>query len=427
MAAKLTIAELQKQKRWVLWRLEMVQNGRGELVPTKVPYQLSGRRASSTDASTWSTYADAQAAVGSYTGVGVMMGEGLGCVDLDHCVNAGQIEPWAREIIIALDTYSEFSPSGTGVHLLGTDIHLPGKGRKRPFKSGAVELYDTARFLTFTGKHLPKTPAEMLSRYSQFNDLYERIDGSEKPPSGLRDFDLLTAGEWEKAGFPSMSEAVFSLCILLNEKHSNDAEKVDADFRESGLFSGKWIEKWERLGAETIEKTRKAPELVIGKRAEPPKWKVENFSEIVREEIDWLFEGYAARGKITGMSGEPDAGKSLVSLDWAARFSTGRGWPDGTLALQPPGKVLIFATEDDAADTILPVSFQPVATRKNCCVFAWTMTRDFILMPPHTWTFCDVSQSSIRTSAWSSLTRFWDTCALTKSRLHGKRLRLCEF
>jgi hypothetical protein len=349
----MTIDELKRQRRWVLWRLEMVRNNRGELVPTKVPYQLSGKHASSTDPETWCSYAEAQAAVGSYTGVGVMMGDGLGCVDLDHCVADGRIMPWVREIIIALDSYSEFSPSGSGVHILGTDILLPGKGRKRPYESGAVELYDTARFLTFTGKWLPKTPADILSRRSQFNELYERIDSTASRTQGSKDFALLWAGEWERAGFPSQSEAVFALCQLLNAKYENNADRVDEEFRKSGLFSGKWAEeKWDRLGPETIERTRKAPEVVFGV-PEKPKWKIENFSEIVREEIDWLFEGYAARGKITGLSGEPDAGKSLVSLDWAARYTTGRGWPDGP-ALQQPGKVLIFATEDDAADTILP-------------------------------------------------------------------------
>jgi primase-polymerase (primpol)-like protein len=49
----LSIAELQNQRRWVLWRLEMVLNTRGELVPTKVPYQRSGSHASSTDPATW--------------------------------------------------------------------------------------------------------------------------------------------------------------------------------------------------------------------------------------------------------------------------------------------------------------------------------------------------------------------------------------
>jgi hypothetical protein len=285
-----------------------------------------------------------------------MMGQGLGCVDLDHCVDpsTGKIAPWAREIIIGLDSYSEFSPSGTGVHILGDDIQLPGKGRKRPYETGAVEVYCTARFLTFTGRWLPKTPADILPRRSQFNTLYERIDQGTGQPSGKKDFDLLMAGEWEKCGFPSMSEAVFALCQLLNAKHNNDAAKVDEDFRRSGMYVGKWIEKWERLGAETIAKTQKPPEVVIGKSSPPPTWKVECFSEIVREEIDWIFESYAAKGKITGLSGEPGEGKSLVSLDWAARYTTGRGWPNGTPALQPPGKVLVFATEDDAADTILP-------------------------------------------------------------------------
>jgi putative DNA primase/helicase len=354
----LSIAELKLQRRWVLWRLETVLNTRGELVPTKVPYQRNGAHASSTDPATWCTHAEALATVGGFTGVGVMMGNGLGCTDLDHCVSDGKIMPWAREIIIALDSYSEFSPSGTGVHILGENISLPGKGRKRPYETGAVEVYDTARFLTFTGRWLPKTPADILPRGSQFNALYNRIDQRNGQPKGKRDFDLLMAGEWEKCGFPSMSEAVFVLCQLLNEKYDNDADKVDEQFRLSGLFAAHWIDKWERLGADTITKTRKPPEVCIGngngKPSPPTSWKVECFSEIVREEIDWIFESYAAKGKITGLSGEPGEGKSLAALDWAARYTTGRGWPIGTPALQSPGKVLVFATEDDAADTILP-------------------------------------------------------------------------
>src|SRR5215469_4410351 len=73
LAMSLSIAELQTQRRWVLWRLEMVRNTRGELVPTKVPYRVGGAHASSTDPATWCTFAQAQAAVGSFTGVGVVM------------------------------------------------------------------------------------------------------------------------------------------------------------------------------------------------------------------------------------------------------------------------------------------------------------------------------------------------------------------
>ncbi len=204
--------------------------------------------------------------------------------------------------------------------------------------------------MTFTGRWLPKTPPDILPRRSQFNELYQRIEGQTSESKGQRDFGLLFAGEWERAGFPSMSEAVFVFCQLLNAKYNNDAEKVDEVFRQSGLYSGKWVEKWERLGPETIAKTRKPPEVSMGRK----EWKLEKFSSIPREEINWIFPSYLAKGKITGLSGEPGAAKSLVSLDWAAHYSTGRGWPNGTKALQPAGKVLIFATEDGAADTILP-------------------------------------------------------------------------
>ncbi len=355
--SEMTIEDLKAQRRWVLWKLEMVRNTRGKLLPTKVPYTRTGHHASSIDPSTWCTYTEAVACVNGFSGAGVMMSDGLGCTDLDHCVDptSGRILSWAREIIIGLDSYSEFSPSGTGIHIIGTDIKLPGKGRKRRYETGAVEIYDTARFLTFTGNWLPKTPTEILPRRKQFNTLYQRIDDTSGQSSGRKDYALLMAGEWEKAGFPSPSEAVFALCQLLNAKHNNNAAHVDEEFRKSGLYVGKWIDKWERLGEGTIAKTRTAPKVVIsGSNSTSPKWTVESFSDITREEIDWLFEGYAARGKITGLSGEPGEAKSLISLDWAARYTTGRGWPNGTPALQPPGKVLVFATEDDAADTILP-------------------------------------------------------------------------
>jgi len=351
----MTLDDLKLERRWVLWRLEMVTNGRGELVPTKVPYQVSGAHASSTNPQTWATYEHVMAFVGSYTGVGIMMGDGLGCVDFDHCVDPAtcKILPWAREMIIALDSYSEFSPSGTGVHTIITDAALPGKGRKRPWETGAVEVYDRARFLTFTGKHLPKTPAAILPRRSQLTAIYERIDRAARSAS-KPDFDLLWAGEWQKAGYPSQSEAVFDLVRLLAQKYDNDRERINTAFMESGLYSGKWADgKWERLGAETIEKALAPPEVIFGSPAKAaPKWTLESFNTIQREEIDWIFPGYVARGKVTGLSGEPGTAKSMVTLDWAARYSTGRGWRGN--ALQPAGKILIFATEDDAGDTILP-------------------------------------------------------------------------
>lgn len=68
--------------------------------------------------------------------------------------------------------------------------------------------------------------------------------------------------------------------------------------------------------------------------------------------IEWLHPGRIPKGKITILAGDPDVGKTFLTLDIAARVSTGNRWPDG--AENRPGNVLILSAEDDLADTIVP-------------------------------------------------------------------------
>ncbi len=59
-------------------------------------------------------------------------------------------------------------------------------------------------------------------------------------------------------------------------------------------------------------------------------------------------------GKLTIIAGDPDLGKSFVTLDIAARVSSGRGWPDAVNGPIPPGDVVLLSAEDGLADTIRP-------------------------------------------------------------------------
>lgn len=76
------------------------------------------------DPATWGTLEAAQAAVSRFglRGVGVLLGDGLCGIDIDHCrdPDTGVLSDMAREIIDGMQTYAEESPSGTGVHLLFT-------------------------------------------------------------------------------------------------------------------------------------------------------------------------------------------------------------------------------------------------------------------------------------------------------------------
>jgi putative DNA primase/helicase len=76
-------------------------------------------------------------------------------------------------------------------------------------------------------------------------------------------------------------------------------------------------------------------------------------SDVERRPMDWLWPGKAAKGKITLFYGDPGLGKSLVTLDIAARISRGLPWPDGS-GDAPVGSVLLYATEDGLEDTICP-------------------------------------------------------------------------
>jgi putative DNA primase/helicase len=150
--------ELKQADQWVLWKYEERDGKR-----SKVPHRPDGTKASSTDASTWSTYETVKVAYeqGGYDGVGFVLGNGFTGVDLDHCRDptTGEIVAWAKEIIDRLNTYSEVSPSGEGVHCILRG-RLPVDGRRKTLQGkeyrpkAAIEMYSSGRYFTVTGDRL---------------------------------------------------------------------------------------------------------------------------------------------------------------------------------------------------------------------------------------------------------------------------------
>ena len=249
----LTIDELKMQRRWVLWRLE-TRDGK----QTKVPYMPDGRKADSTNRATWRTFAECEAVVSQFSGVGVVLGcvDGI-CVwgvDLDNCCDAatGEWTKESREIVIALDSYAEFSPSGTGAHILGIgNGTLPGAGLKLPYPgTKAVEVYCEARYLTFTGRHLRKTPPVLVERQTAVEELYNKVRAQKPQRQGLvislpvgeeaRLAKLMAGDMSDHNGDHSMAD--FALCCLLAKRYQCNAFKIDDEFRKSDLYR----EKWER-------------------------------------------------------------------------------------------------------------------------------------------------------------------------------------
>ena len=135
--------ELRVRPQWVVWKA--VGNK-----PDKVPYSArTGRRASSTDLLTWSTFQETLEAYqdGKYAGLGFVFSSAdpYTGIDLDDCVDAdGEIALWALEIVRYFDSYTELSVTGSGLHII-VQGDLPNR-RKRN-----VEVYSSKRFFTVTG------------------------------------------------------------------------------------------------------------------------------------------------------------------------------------------------------------------------------------------------------------------------------------
>lgn len=142
-------AAMRDRARWLLW-VPRERNGK----TTKVPQTLFGQDADVTDPRSWSTFEKASAAAREGR-IGFVLGDGIGCIDLDHCVSDGVVAPWASEVIKSRRSEAllvELSPSGTGVH-----IFLPldeGPGRRVRDGEVQVEVYSRGRYMTVTGKQI---------------------------------------------------------------------------------------------------------------------------------------------------------------------------------------------------------------------------------------------------------------------------------
>ena len=271
--------ELSDLRQWICWRLEPDPKSDK---PRKVPYDpKTGRKASSTNPDTWATLAEAMAAREKYlfTGVGFVFTEECGIVgvDIDHCRNEdGSFTDAAKAILEKAQSYTEISPSGSGLHIFLRGV-MPGKGNKN--STSGVEMYAAARYFTMTGNRLEGTPEVIadgkdILPWIHENYIAKKSGKKVKTKKALRtvsltdeqvlekaraaqngdDFSSLWDGSWEDR-FGSQSEADLSLCCSLAFWTGKNREQMDRLFRQSKLFREKWDKVHHADGATYGEET----------------------------------------------------------------------------------------------------------------------------------------------------------------------------
>jgi len=167
------IRELSERPQWVCWKAVTTEQGKVRKMPIS---PITGRNAKVNNPMHWGTFEEARAYALStdVNGVGfVLTGlEGYTVIDLDHVVNpdTGEIsEPWAVDVVKAFNTYTELSPSLTGLHLWSR-----GKPPGDRCRTKSVEMYALKRYVTLTGKmvELAETD-EIEARQEQIEELYD--------------------------------------------------------------------------------------------------------------------------------------------------------------------------------------------------------------------------------------------------------------
>ncbi len=144
---------LRERKQFIVWKWS-ISGGRATKIPMN-PWNVN-KGASSTDRNTWATFDKCCEVARKYgkshsiAGIGIMFGRGLMGIDFDHCIKDGVLDPEKEKWVKKINSYTEYSPSGDGLHILVFSDMPEGYGNKNDEKG--IEVYSQKRFFTLSGK-----------------------------------------------------------------------------------------------------------------------------------------------------------------------------------------------------------------------------------------------------------------------------------
>ena len=270
--------ELKPLRQWVVYRLVWnAKKGKADKRPIN-PHDGTGAKAN--DPATWGTYDEAQryasenGLVGNVGGVGFEFGNGYAGIDLDDVFEAGgMLKPFALEIVEVMRSYTEYSPSHKGLHILcKLSVSMSEFGTRRRNDEIGLEMYDSGRFFTVTGEIFGEEAKPIENRTQEAREVYDKYLRKDEPKNsnmgllrlseGVFQRELTDSELWGKM-FSSRngreifalyqgdtswygddhSRADLALCSHLAYWTGCDEQQMDRMFRESGLMRGKWDDR----------------------------------------------------------------------------------------------------------------------------------------------------------------------------------------
>lgn len=394
---------MRQARRWAPWRAIWNETkGKYEKIPhraAKPEYGLSNKGQAG-----WCGFDEALAAYRAnidgpalfnrdgervvFGGVGYLMTgpHGVSGIDLDHCVKDGQIDPWALEIAAKFDSYTEVSPSGTGLHIMladnigsdwtnhevqtgpwgrmmGIEVYGGNEGRflcvtgariegpchdMRPIREGALETIEARHRKKRTSAEIEDLrlpdllPAELMRDISDLelspqaaNFLYEG------PGPGDRSNQLYSVSvALAKAGLDSeeilsaLEANEFAMEIALDHRHQDYDKALRYLWKEHCQKASAKVKKEleELTGSfDALDPLPAVPE-PDNRHADLSPVKAVRFAPIspdkflLRKPMQWLVHGLLPRAGLAVIYGASGSGKTFLTLDIVASISRGVEW-----------------------------------------------------------------------------------------------------
>lgn len=269
------LQELMNIPNWVAFKLIPDTDREGHF--KKLPFDpRTGRLAKANDPTTWATYdeaysyAERNGLIQNHTGgIGFEFSDGYAGIDLDNVVLPdGSLKDYAIDVVQTMDSYTEYSPSGKGLHIL---FKLTGN-KKIGTKNNKldIEFYNHSRYFTVTGnvygeaKPVRERTEEARKVYAKYFIKQEKKNANTSPQNSPKDIQMRLTGKellekifehdntgnaralWNgdiSAYGGDHSAADLALCNILAWWTNGDATQMDNLFRDSGLMREKWDEK----------------------------------------------------------------------------------------------------------------------------------------------------------------------------------------
>ena len=331
--------------RWVTWRAERTTQTEK---PRKIPYdaKLPQSKASSTDADTWASFAQAEAAYydGDRTGVGFVLNQdGIVGVDIDNCITDGVIDPNALAMIEWLGAkHIERSPSGTGLRTFGYAPPLE-RGVKGKIENLEVELYSTGRYLTVTGDVIAQGDLVALEHFDELADMLRTVKVIDQSTG-----EVITG---EKNDY----HAELIRRVLTGDVYHDSLRDLAASFISNNMYGGAAVEqlralmkasnsehddRWQARYNQIPALVRSAQEKFTPTQFDMPK-DIQEIEQTLAEKLgvvcaadlpseftppDELVQGLITCESSSVFYGDSNSGKTFLAVDLSCAVSLGREW-----------------------------------------------------------------------------------------------------